>query len=104
MSFNFRRRVSEVEAFQHDGSEDSAIKISNWMNLHNKGYSTVIPTGAEESGYDSKFAYIRFSKTTPRALVAPGSWVVKLSANMFYTLTNEEFTLVYEPVKKETHD
>lgn len=104
MTFNFRRRVSEVEAFQHDGSEDSAIKISNWINLHNKGYTTVIPTGAEESGYDEKFSYIRFAQTTPRTLVAPGSWVVKLAETVFYTLTNEEFTLVYEPVKKETND
>jgi hypothetical protein len=103
MIHRYRRKIPEIEAFQHDGTESSAIKISNWINLYGP-YSAVIPMGSEESGYDKTFAYIRLLTRTPRSIIAPGSWVVKMADTVFYTLSNEEFTLVYEPIPEEEND
>ena len=96
MTLQFRRKVTEVEAMQHDGTEESAIRLASWINLHGTQASII---DEEADGYEERYFYIRFHGETPRSIVSPGAWIIKLDDGIFYTLTNEEFTLVYEPIE-----
>lgn len=105
MTLRFRRKLTDVEAMRHDGSEESAIRLSNWINLHGAQASIIDKNVHDEAaGFEKHLFYIRFHGETPRSIVSPGSWIIKLDSGIFYTLTHSEFELVYEPIESDISD
>jgi hypothetical protein len=92
----FVRKTHEVEALQHDGTNDCAIKLEAWI-LSLGGDATAYLIGAVD--FTQKNAFVRVNSQRAMNLVGPGAWVVHVSEGKFYAVSNEDFHILYEPAE-----
>lgn len=95
----FKRRNSQIEALQNDGTDQRAIELEAWVHSHG-GHADAVLKGTLDYSQNAAFLRILYS-ARPQNLVGPGAWVVMVEPGEFYAVTNNEFQILYEEVNKE---
>lgn len=92
----YRRKQGELMALQHDGTDESAMKMQSWINIHG-GQASMFRKGSVD--YDMHNAYLKLEDAHGLNLVGPTSWVVMAAEGLFYVVLNRDFPSLYDPVE-----
>jgi hypothetical protein len=93
-----RKTQSDILAIQHDGTDETALAIEHWIVVHG-GDATVFLKGAFIE--DPHNAYVRLERTRAQNLVIPHFWVVMFEEGLFYSISNRDFHILYEPAETD---
>lgn len=94
----FERRTKTIDAMQHDGTDESAVRIERWVAGHG-GKVEMFRSGTIE--YDLDSAFLRIDNARAQNLVIPGSWVISPSEGLFYPVSAEDFDILYKEISSD---
>jgi hypothetical protein len=90
----FERRNAVVEALQHDGTDESALRLEAWV-LSGGGDAVAYLKGSVDFAQEN--AFLRVNSTRAQVFVGPGAWVVKVADKTYYPVSREDFGILYKP-------
>lgn len=96
MKVRHKESGTEVDAFRHDGSDESAVHISHWVTGHG-GRADILHKG--EVDYDLHAAFIKVYRDEDFELVRPYFWVLEARPGRFYVIFPGDFEELYEPAE-----
>lgn len=96
MKVRHKESGTEVEAFKHDGSDDSAVKIAHWVS-NRGGQADILHKGTVD--FDLHAAFIRLYRDGETEIVRPNCWVLEARQGRFYTIFPDDFNELYEAIK-----
>jgi hypothetical protein len=90
----FERRTVFVEALQHDGTDESALRLEAWV-LSEGGSAVAYLKGSIDFAQEN--AFVRVNSTRAQVYVGPGAWIVKVADKTFYPVSRQDFEILYKP-------
>jgi hypothetical protein len=91
----FERRNVEVDAIQHDGSNESALRLEAWV-LGGGGKAVAYLKGSIDFAQDN--AFVKIFNSRAQNLVGPGAWIVRVQEGAFYPVSRDDFDILYKPM------
>lgn len=95
MPDRYRKKPVEIEAYQLEGTIDSANRMLAWIGSHGADAKRA-HTGDPERG-------LIISTLEGDMLAKPGDWVIRGLAGEFYPCRDDVFRATYEPVEAKTN-